>query len=77
MSIVKDMAIVRRECCNLINDMCIGMTTRNTWFREMGKCYIAEKKKCHYYNKCVHPLFVMKQRVEDAKKKARESRWKR
>ncbi len=73
--IAEGMALVRQECCNLISNVCVGMTLRGTRFREMGKCWIAEKKKCQYYNKCIYPLIAIQQRVKDKKKKARKRVW--
>ncbi len=71
---MKEMTIVRQHCCNFVSNVCIGMTTKGTRFREIGKCYIAEKKKCHYYNKCILPLIAIQER-EHARKKARKRVW--
>ena len=75
MQVVEGMALVKQECCNLISNECMGMTTRGTLFRERGNCWIAEGDQCAYYDKCVHPLAIAR-RAEILKKKARKSRWK-
>ena len=61
------MTLVRQECANLVANVCIGMTTRNTLFRELGKCYLAEEKTCDYYDIAVAPL-ILKQKVRKKRK---------
>jgi hypothetical protein len=50
------MALVRRDCANLVANECLGVTVRGTLWRKVGKCLIAEGEECEYYNKCLHPL---------------------
>ncbi len=56
------MALVKQECANLVSSECIGMSTKGRLWRDRGKCYIAEGKKCQYYDAVLKPL-ILKQKV--------------
>jgi hypothetical protein len=69
--LITGMALVRKECGNLVSGTCLGLTCRGTLWREAGKCLIAEGDECEYYNQCLEPLI---QRQRDEIEKARKKR---
>ena len=50
------MSFVSQECCNFVSNECIGGDVHMNRFKGQGICYIAEKKPCAFFTKCVLPL---------------------
>ena len=46
-------SLVRNECCNLVQDSCLGVNLSGKRFRNEGVCWIFQKKPCKYFTDCV------------------------
>jgi hypothetical protein len=51
---------VKKECCNLVSGVCLGLNGNNKKFRNQGTCYITERKSCPYFTRVLLPLGKLK-----------------
>ena len=49
-------SLVRNECCNLVQDSCLGVDLFGKRFRNEGECWIFNKNPCSFFTTSVLPL---------------------
>ncbi len=50
------LTFIKQECACYVSNECLGIEVFGRGFREQGKCYIAERKPCDYFIRCVLPI---------------------